>query len=254
MTTHNVAPAVKSIARIDKRPTANAGRSEDVQRKTALADYAALLAILFQYPMQPLIDGLVSGSLSSDFDAIARELELPCSKRQDALEQLSICQSSLVALQDPRRSARREYTRLFNHPERPVIDLYEGLFVDRVRVSEGKRSMDPRMFINPAALDAERCYRQLGFKRNPSINIPADCMTTELDYLSLAHRMHAKSILCSEADRVMEIGGAIDEFLRLHVEKWFVGFFERCIQESRISLYRTAGAMGRIYVDALLLA
>lgn len=247
----NIASAAESATRTDEQISGKTEHLANIQRDTALADYSALLAIFFQYPTQSLIDGLASGTLLSDFDSIAHEIGLPDPSQQNGLKQLSVCQRSFSLLEDAHHAARREYTRLFNHPDHPAIYLYEGLFVDKKRVDSGKRSMNPRMFINPAALDAERCYRKLGLKRNTDINIPADCMTTELDYLSAAYRMRAETTLHGDVDRVSEIHEAISEFLRLHVEKWFACFFEHCIRESKLDIYRAAGTLGLIYTDAL---
>lgn len=218
--------------------------SPSVIRHIALSDYLAMLALFVQFPTRELEDGLASGALCEDYRAIVEETGLSGPAFDAAGERL------LAASREIRRgpaavhAVRCEYTRLFNHPEHPVIKLFEGVFLDDERIREGKSSTGARLFVNPAALDAERCYRKAGLKKGSAVNLPADSMSTELEFLSHLHAQNARALAVRDNALLGETELLLEEFERLHVGKWFLRFFERCTEESRCELYTALGTMG----------
>ena len=219
-----------------------------VVRSTAAADLCSLLALLLQFPTEKTVGGLADGTLRDDIAVIAEELGAKEGPVVEALSLLDRLRTDLAEGATSIVEARREYTRLFNHPDGPAVPLYEGVFIDTERVREGKRSTGARLFVNPAALDAERCYRQAGLKRASDVNIPADCMSTELEFMAYLSMLEAQALVEQNATRVAEAAAWIGEFNRLHVEKWFSRFFERCAEESAHDLYRALGMLGRLVV------
>lgn len=218
-------------------------------RATAEADLCLLLALLLQFPEEKTVAGLADGAVSRDVAAIAGELDADGASIDDVLAPLGRLEADLSSGATSIVEARREYTRLFNHPDGPAVPLFEGVFIDTERLREGEPSVRPRLFVNPAALDAERCYRQAGLKRASDINIPADCISTELEFLAHLHALEAQAMACGDKEKAARAVAWLEEFRRLHVSKWFRRFFERCAEESAYDLYRAVGALGAVGVS-----
>lgn len=217
---------------------------EDVVIKhTALSDACSALALLAQFPTKELIEGLANGGLLADFRAMFDEAGLT-EGSAGALDALAAASADFKDEESGLSLARREYTRLFNHPEHPAVLLYEGVFLDQENMRAGKKALGTRLFINPAALDAERCYRQVGLVRDPQENIPADCMYTELEFLAFLHTSMARAALNKESERYSALESMLEEFTRIHVDKWFGLFFARCVEEGKNSLYTALGYLG----------
>lgn len=216
---------------------------------TAVSDYLELLALLLQFPTPELEVGLSSETIGEDFRTISREAGYGGADVSEASESLQRAIGDAKGIPEFTGIARREYTRLFNHPERPVIWLYEGAFLDTEKLREGEKGAGTRLFINPAALDAERCYRNAGLRKNPSINIPADCITTEIEFLSCLFARMANAIANNDEDLREATAYSLEEFVRIHVDKWFYRFFSRCVEESRCSLYTAVGMIGCLLFD-----
>lgn len=220
-----------------------------IVREAAIADGYRLLAMLLQFPTDEVVSGLSDGSIALDIEAIAEEAGMEVSTRTALVERFTRMTSDPVSSKELFDDIRRERTRLFDHPDHPVIRLYEGVFLDEERKRAGRASTGARLFINPAALDAERCYRQAGIKRSSDINIPADCITTELEFLAHLHRARAEALADGDERRACEARGQLEEFGRIHMAKWFLRFFERCEQESRHALYNAVGTLGTALLD-----
>lgn len=219
--------------------------SVDVASATAVADHYNLLALFLQFPADRIVAGLADGSIEADWLVICREEGLNGPDVQSAADELRAArreaESGALSFDD----LRRDYTRLFNHPDRPAVPLYEGMFIDRVLKPENPNLRNQLLFVNAAALDAERCYRKAGLKRSPDVNVPADCMATEMEFMSHVHALKAQAIAGSDAERAAEATAWIEEFERLHLSKWGRAFFDRCTSESKTPFYRAVGLMGR---------
>jgi TorA maturation chaperone TorD len=94
---------------------------------------------------------------------------------------------------------RREYTRLFNHPTKPAIYIYETLFLYKPEEGDNEK---PPLFISPAAMDAERCYKKAGLKMSREINEPGDHMATELEFMMFLYSQKAKAIRGNDLDEL----------------------------------------------------
>lgn len=213
-----------------------------VKNCTARSDYFALLAILLQMPSAEVIEGIKKGIILDDFQSIAQELDFPDRDTREISEKLMQVQHDLNAQPGAFAEVRQEYTRLFAHPKSPEIYLFEGLFIDSEKIKKGEVSSDARLFINPAATDAERHYQQAGLACVTDVRMPADSITTELEFMSFLCKNLAEAVL--EGESTVEIREQIDAFTSQHIMKWVPRFFERCIEKSRISFYSAVGFMG----------
>ena len=135
-----------------------------VVRHTATADLYSLVAFLLQTPTAENVARLQEASPADDLRAIAGELGVEGPRVEALCARLDALHARLAADEDALHGVRVEHTRLFTQPRRPVVWPYEGVFVDDERLLAGMESTEARVFINPAAGDAERTYRAAGFK------------------------------------------------------------------------------------------
>lgn len=253
-------------------------------RESAVADAYMLLSVLVDYPESSLVDAMISGSVRNDALAIAFEAGLPGGWEEA---------SALCGLPSDRddgdpasmlSAMRIEHTRLFDHPEHPVVYPYEGqfLYMEDLARREGQaqqwgmamgsgRTLEgslrrkeegagrplsaedyfderPRMFVNPAALDAERCYKAFGLMRSETKNIPGDSIVTELQFMSWLHAERARALSVEDEAAFEKATAGIEEFERIHMRKWAQSFFEKIAAEARIEPYRVIGKMGAGFI------
>jgi len=217
----------------------------DVERHVAAADGYALLAILMQMPAPDTKDLLLHEGIAADYQAIVAELGGDSAESSRLSASFRKMQEELSSQDDPLGVLRREYTRAFAHPRRPPIKIYEGLFVDDERERLGKEKSFARLFVSPAAMDAERQYARAGLKCDTSEKrISADCITTELQFMQHLHELFASCVLQGDEDKAEEVEGWLNDFKEKHVSKWIPRFFERCSCETQHDFYRLVGQMG----------
>jgi TorA maturation chaperone TorD len=149
---------------------------------------------------------------------------------------------------------RQEYTRLFNDPKNPAIGFYEGTFVNRKYEDLGKPAPDnSALFINQAALDADRQYKRAGVKRNiATANIPGDCMLTEMAFMQHLLQIKSQALLDGDTERKREVDGWLNEFKRLHLKVWMHDFFAKCVQISTQEYFHALGLLGQALADRTL--
>lgn len=221
----------------------------------AIADAFSLLAILCDCPNEQLALACVDDSLKSDIDSLCKECGIKSSHVLDALAALDIYCKTAVSAESLLYELRCEYTRLFNHPERPRIPLYEEQFLFEYasssrsqanQVQRGKHFDDlkPRMFVNPASIDAMREYRQAGMKQADERAIPADAMPVQMSFLAqlFTRALEAKTVKHDNA--LAAVAGQIGEFCHYHLDKWMAEFFGACTQVTCNPLYKTMGLFG----------
>lgn len=253
----------------------------DVVRESAMADAYALLAMLVEHPTLQVAAGLASGALQRDAEAVAQEAGMGSAWEDAVASYAHLCEGANDA-EELLRAMRVEHTRLFEHPVRPVIPIHEGQFLYDSSLNASSKAAEasaasasagqgrsqgqsqgrhgkslhkedffderPRMFVNPAALDAERCYRAAGLKRADAKNIPGDNMVTELQFMSKLHERRAQALIANDENAFAAASASIEEFERIHLRKWGEAFFQKTEQEARIDAYRLAGTLGASFI------
>jgi TorA maturation chaperone TorD len=206
-----------------------------------------LLGTLLQFPTQEVSARLADGSLIDSATELSEVLE-PNRREQEPGHIVSRLRIP-VTLSD----LRSEYTRLFDHPEMPAVQRFEGLFRFFEKHPGQRDYRDaPRRFVNPAALDAERCYKKAGFVRSPELNEPADSMPTELEFMSRLYEGKLDALQAGDDEQAVFADECIEEFSRIHLHKWAIPFFEAVARESRIDFYRAVGLLGAAFMKTML--
>ncbi len=219
-----------------------------IVKHTAMADLCNILSFLLQVPTIESASAICTESMSHDFRAITSELGIDhdVSSIERGLDDVH---NRLSGTDDALNLLRREYTRLFNHPKHPLIQLYEGVFIDSELVSQGKESTHACLFINPAAVDAERYYARVGFVCSSGMRVPPDCITTQLQFLGILHSLIAVRAQSGEEESCRQVCSLLCEFWDDHPSNWFDSFFNKCSLLSNEPLYRLVGNMGHELVS-----
>lgn len=213
----------------------------------ASSDFYQLLSLSLQWPSQELANALMDGSYQSDAVNILQDLQ--CSREDilhvsDSLDELLANESEQLLGQ-----MRKEYTRLFNHPVQPVISIYESMFTEKV----GEKKKDVVLFLNPTALDVERCYKEAGIHLTNSSKEPADHMAAELEFMMYLHGKKGIALKVENLKEVEKIEENIDQFERLHLLKWVEPFLNRLENESEILPYKRIAKLAEVGLNKVLL-
>lgn len=218
--------------------------NDEILVLTAVADMFALLSILLQFPNKELVGGLQKGTVVKDITQILSELGLADQEICSIVSSFDSFSSRLTNKDTALTVLRRDYSYMFDHPDRPVVRLYESLFLEEAKKKEGKANASTLMFVNKAALDADRLYREAGMKRAHGKNIPADCMYTELEFSGHLYRKMAHSLNGGDVEAFKHSKRVATEFFDAHLNKWAVAFFEACVKKSRDMFYSSVGLLG----------
>lgn len=221
----------------------------EIQKSIAASDMYRLLSMVFRLPTEEMSVGLLDGSLRNDVLDIFEELGLFDARIETIQTKLAALQGDLSDRHELFTAMRREYTRLFTHPRRPAVDIYETLFLFQ---PEAGNTPNPDLFISPTAMDAERCYRQAGLVRSGSVNEPGDHMATELEFMAYLYLCQAKGVQEADLEETEQRKVQIMEFSKTHLQKWAIAFFDRCSSASESDVYQTLGQLGSLFMHSML--
>ena len=210
---------------------------------SALADYARMLVCFLELPTRQLAAGLVNGAFAADLRRIFTELGVDACIR-DMLEQHILSLSTDVPLEKEVHILREEYTRLFTHPERAELSLYEAVF----RYQQERNQQEaPLLFISPAAMDARRFYRDYGFAAADRMNVSDDHLARELGFLAYV-LVHEAGTMYGGGDEITNWRECRNDFVRLHLSRWAGPFFKQCAQKAACPEYVFVGWLGLEYL------
>ncbi|MBS3975236.1 MAG: molecular chaperone TorD family protein [Syntrophomonadaceae bacterium] len=220
----------------------------DIQKAIAASDLYQILSISLWLPTEQLTAGLLDGSLAEDVCSIMGELKFSEEEIEKFKDKLNL-QGKSISEEELLIDLRQEYTRLFNHPNEPQVDIYETLFLHDPE--EGEKAK-PALFISPAALDVERIYRKAGLLRSGEVNEPSDHMATEMEFMMYLYLQKARALQENNTEEVARREDEIQEFNEVHLKKWARDFFDLCTSSSNHTVYRTFGEMGKLFMQRVL--
>ncbi|MEA5025599.1 Chaperone protein TorD [bioreactor metagenome] len=220
----------------------------EIQRAISTSDLYQILAMSLHLPNTEIAQGLLAGSMAEDIIAIFQELGFSDEATKKIETVLLAIQNSQSLTEELLSDLRQEYTRLFTHPKKPEIEIYETLFLYNPEESRIK----PALFISPAAMHAEHCYEKAGLVPSKEVNEPGDHMATEMEFMMFLHLEKAKALQADNQEELARREAEIQEFETLHLQKWAHSFFEKMASISHSDFYRALGAIGSILmVDRL---
>lgn len=221
----------------------------EVQHAVAASDMYQLLSRFLHLPTEEIAVGILEGSLTNDVREIFKELGVYDSRIEEINSRLQALQGKTAEKNEYLSALRQEYTRLFTHPRKPVIDIYETFFLFQ---PEDSGQDKPTLFISPAALDAERRYKQAGLVRAKEFNEPADHIATELEFMAYLYWQLAKALQEDNRKEITQRKEQIKEFAKYHLQKWAMDFFTRCTSDSQTEVYQIYGLIGSTFLNKVL--
>lgn len=222
---------------------------KELQYAFATSDMYQLLTLFLQLPTDELAVGLLDGSLAEDVCSIMNELDFPSDKIDPIYDRLVSLKGNLRNKEKFHSEIRKEYTRLFAHPKNSQINIYETLFLAALDPNEEDK---PALFISPAALDAERCYKKSGLTLSGKVREPADHMATEMEFMMYLYLKKASALQDHKEEEVQRREEEIHEFTKIHLKKWAKAFFEQCIRSSEHPVYKSFGEIGKSFMEKVL--
>lgn len=214
-----------------------APREADAAALACTADAWRLAGIFMRLPTAEVARGLAEEAVAADAQEVLAGLGLNEKNVQAVVEGFSACRGAEPdGLLD---RLRRDYTRLFTNPERPLVSIYEGVFKDT-----GDFDTSSLVFVSPTALDAERRYREQGLRMDPHSNESADHMGAELDFCCYLCDRAARQAAEGASDAARETLDALDGFMAAHLDKWGAAFFGRVAEHAQTEAYRAVGRLG----------
>ncbi|MEG0505428.1 MAG: molecular chaperone TorD family protein, partial [Raoultibacter sp.] len=146
----------------------------------ARADAYRILAAFMNLPTQDFNQSLQDGSMMLSWQAIIPHLSWSEESARDAETILSE-----YANEEPSslEQLRIEYTRLFSHPDHPVVFPYEAQFLFSHALDDADK--EPVFVINKIALDVDEAYQNAGYQRPRGKVISSDYLGTELSFVAL---------------------------------------------------------------------
>jgi TorA maturation chaperone TorD len=221
----------------------------DYQKAAAASDMFQLLALSMHLPQKELVGGLLDGSVAEDVTALFRELGFDPKDTRNIEKTFENISSNGESKEKLLYELRQEYTRLFTHPRNPVIRIYEALFRYK---AEKQGDAPPLLFISPAALDAERCYRKAGLKMSKAVKESPDHMGIEMEFMMYLYLQKAKAIQGNDQEELARRNEEIEEFERLHLKRWAKEFFSQCKTASTSKVYSTIGEIGSLFLNSMI--
>lgn len=219
------------------------------QYTLAVSDMYQLLSMFSRLPTLELSAGILDGSISEDICDIMKELDFPQNKIDLVNDKFECIKGDLRHNEKFLSDMRREYTRLFAHPNKSEIDIYETLFVCEIKSED---AVKPALFISPAAIDAERCYRRAGLTLSKEVREPSDHIATEMEFMMFLYIQKAKALQENNVEEYDRREAEIKEFTELHLKKWAKEFFDACSTSSKNNVYRTFGEIGKLFMGKVI--
>ncbi|KGK90454.1 dehydrogenase [Desulfosporosinus sp. HMP52] len=218
----------------------NTIEEQKVKEACATSDFFQLLSISLRLPTTELAEALLDGSYRQDGINILEELS--CSKKDLLLvsESLDTLKGSKEGLTPLLIEMRREYTRLFDDPKQPALNIYETLFLHNPEDGQGAM-----LFMSPTALDVERCYREAGVSLVRQSAEPADHMATELEFMMYLYGKKGQALKEENHEALEKIEQQIQQFERMHLKKWCVEFFNGLHTKSTSNSYQALAKLAK---------
>lgn len=214
--------------------------SEDsVALLRAKADAYRFLGAFMTLPGAHVAMGVADGSAGNDLEAIASELGLTGADGLSASFG-ELANEAQGEVDEVLSALRRDHTRLFTNPEKPLVAVYEASF-------KGADDFDTSRlaFVSPTAIDAERRYREVGLAVSDELRDSPDHMGAELEFMSFLHFEIAEAMVVADAERSVFLAERLDGFKEAHFLKWAEGFWAAVEGHAGTSVYRTLGRFGR---------
>ncbi len=222
---------------------------------TALADTSRILAAALRHPTRELIRQLCHPSFNAILQQLLADLGLPQNSCPDTSAIQDVLTGEDTGEEEALTALRCAYTALFSHPESPQLPPYESQYLYWRAHPEGNFDEAPRMFVCPAAVDAERVYKMAGLTRSKELNEPGDFIATEVEFLAFLFARISELLTLGDKDSTvldeLEWLGAVYADFSVHIQKWWQSFFDDLASSDIYPVYTLTGVIGQQLLQAL---
>lgn len=222
-------------------------QKEDALNAFTISDFFQLLSISLRLPDQELAQALLEGSYGRDALYILEELFCTQEEIAPVWEELKKIASAEEEITAFLIQMRREYTRLFDDPKKPAVSIYETLFLHNPEEDKG----GVMLFMSPAALDAERCYKSAGVSLVKQSAEPADHMATELEFMMYLYAKKGKALQEESTEELEILEKQIQEFMDQHLHKWCREFWSKLEGETEFAFYQALSRLGKVGLNKI---
>lgn len=204
-----------------------------------LADAYRFVGVFLDVPGAEVAEGVVNGSAADDLVGILNDAGASDAEAAAVLEAFNggaPLEAEIAAIE-----LRRDFTRLFTNPEKPLVSVYEATFKGADDFDTSKLA-----FVSPTALDAERCYRRWGIEVGGARRESPDHMGAEVDFISFLLEAWAQALEEGDRERAERAHSDIRGFLDTHFLKWGEPLFAVVADKARTGAYRGVGRLGAL--------
>lgn len=226
----------------------NKKQEQNMLTTFSISDFYQLLSLSLRFPSEELAIAVLDGSYKQDGLNILEELScdgedlLQLGVALDKLKETTRNPAQLLS------EMRREYTRLFDHPEQPSISIYETTFVNK-----GNEKPDERiLFLSSISSDVERCYQEAGIRLVNESSEPADHMAIELEFMMFLYKNKGRALQEKNTELIKKMEEQIQKFEKDHLTKWGYEFFNSMEAEARNAFYRIVAKLAKIGLQQVL--
>lgn len=201
-----------------------------------LADAYRFVGVFLDVPGAEVVEGVVNGSAADDLAAILSDAGASDTEAAEVLEAFN---GGVPLAAEAATELRRDFTRLFTNPEKPLVSVYEATFKGADDFDTSKLA-----FVSPTALDAERRYRRWGIEVGGARRESPDHMGAEVDFISYLLETWAQALGEGDEERAERARCDVCEFMDAHFLKWGEPFFAVVADRARTGTYRGVGRLG----------
>lgn len=221
---------------------------ENIKLAFATSDFYQLLSLSMHFPTAELTAAMIDGSYRDDVLSILEDLSSTKEDIQRVAESFDELVETRETSEQLLKQMCQEYTRLFNDPIQPLLNIYESLFLHQSEDTINK----PMLFMNSTATDIEHCYKAAGIRLNSKNGEPTDHMATELEFMMYLFANKGKAMNEQDQEGLEKVEKHILTFQVRHFEKWGYEFFNRLEDSAELEPYRVIARMAKIGLTKVL--
>lgn len=204
----------------------------------ACVDVARVLHSFLALPTPQLAEAVRDGSLAESLEQAVQYLPLSQADREACA---ALCaQGPAAGASGPSlEDLRQDYTRLFAHPKKALVEPFESAFRSAAQ-GAGER---PLIAVNRTALELDQLYARCGLHTPRKATLAGDHIAVELAFFASALERIAEG---GDARQSSQLAHELRAFMDDHAVLWWKAFFGQVAQHAQTPAYEFAGRLGEL--------
>lgn len=221
--------------------------AQEQERLFAQADMAQVLGYFTITPTPSVTDGLYSGDLTSDIEAIVTELGLEqaqsaLSDFKQQMEEVRTCEDEDTFF----HRVRKDYTHLYTNPHFSVSTLLQSRFMGH---EEGAKGLE--IALADTVQELKTLYASVGFQSSFTPALRPDHMAVQLAFMQTLLTNQGIALRSGDEGVAEEIGATARKFFDSYLGVWAEPFFQEMKREAEEDVYRFIGELGVAFMASL---